>query len=58
MGPYQAPLRCTGPIEGMIPEAHFVYIHRGCSLEQHKRTAGEGLDFDQAIEHVFPEDER
>jgi hypothetical protein len=58
MGLYQATLRCDGPKEDLIPQAYMVYLHHGCSLEQHKRTVGEGADLDSAIRHVFLETEQ
>ena len=56
-GPYEAPIRCEGPEEDLIPDIYMVYLHFGCSLEQHKSVVGEGADLDSAITHVFPEDE-
>ena len=58
IGLYQAPLYCDGPKGDLIPQKCFVYLHHGCSLEQHKRAVDEGANLDSAIKHVFPEDER
>lgn len=58
MEPYQAPLRCDGPLEDLAPNSYLVYLHHGCSLEKHKRTVGKGAHLDSAIGFVFPESER
>ena len=54
--PYQAPLlSCDGPSEDIVPQSYVVFLHYGCSLEQHKQTVSEGADLDSAIRFVFPE---
>ena len=58
MEPYQAPLRCDGPLEDLAPDSYLVYLYHSCSLEKHKRTVGKGADLDSAISIVFPESER
>jgi hypothetical protein len=55
MGSYQATLQCEGPNEDLVLEAYMVYLHHGCSLEEHKRAVGEGADLDSAIRLVFLE---
>ena len=54
--PYQAPIYgCDGPEKDRVPHKYAVFLHHGCSLEQHKRAVGEGADLDSAIKFVFPE---
>lgn len=56
MGPYQAPMiACDVPTEEIVHQSYIVFLHQGCSLEQHKRAVAEGADLDSAIISVFPE---
>ena len=56
MGPYQAPLYgCDGPSEDRVHQSYMIFLHHGCSLEQHKQAVGEEADVDSAIKFVFPE---
>lgn len=36
----------------MIPESYFVFLHQGCSLEDHKSHIE--ADLDSKITHIFP----
>ena len=57
MGPYQAPLIPEDlPEEDRIPESYIVFLHQGCSLDEHKRTlARQGVDLESKIQNIFPE---
>nr|POE93443.1 hypothetical protein CFP56_19455 [Quercus suber] len=52
--PYRAPLvNCELP--DLIPDSYFIFLHHGCSLENHKRTIGYQIDLDSKIQYSFPE---
>lgn len=55
LGPYLAPMHaCDIPAEEIIPQSYIVFLHRGYTLEEHKRTIGGAVDFD-TVTHIFPE---
>lgn len=39
----------------VIQESFCVFLHHGCSLEEHKRTVGQQINLDSKIKHIFPE---
>lgn len=54
---YRAPLLgCELP--GVVHGSYCVFLHRRCSLEEHKRTVGEEADLDSKISHLFPATQR
>lgn len=58
MGPYEAPLHACDNPEEVVPQKYTVFLHAGYSLEQHKQTVGDAVDFESAIRHIFPETSR
>ena len=48
---------CNGTSEDLIHETYMVYLHHGCTLEEHKQLVGEKAGLDSAIKYVFEESE-
>ena len=56
--PYRAPLHnCDGPNvkQDINVRSYCVFLHYGCSLDEHKRMVGRSACLDSRITHIFPE---
>jgi hypothetical protein len=50
---YKAPLfGCDIPKESLIKDDYQVFLHKGYSLDEHKRLVGNAVDFNSAIQRV------
>lgn len=51
---YKAPLHFCD-LQSRVPDSYVVFLHIGHGLETHKKIVGNGVDWDNAIQHVFEE---